>query len=299
MLNRLPLLLLSLCWMLLHQPHLAAEVIPESQVTRSGEWLIVTSENFSIRSRNHDLPLAELVRHCESLRAELQKTWIGQAAHPSWTPRCDVILHSSVLSYSRTLGNGAGRSVGCTSLKLDSGRVVQRRIDLRLDSETWKTDALPHELTHVVLADRFADRRIPPWIDEGIGVSSESRGKQLQRLTALQQSQARGDVLKLQDLMVLNRFPDPRYRDAFYGQSVSLIHLLHSRSEHPSQVLDFADHAQQHGYDSALREVYEIDGFQELQAIAENHRFEPGSIRVRRDGSQLESEPQPAVREYD
>lgn len=264
------------------------------RITRSGSWVIATSENFSIRSRNDDLPLKELAEHCETLRLRLQGIWMGPEAASVWTPRCVVILHPSIQSYSRTLGHGVGRSVGCASLKIDSGRVVERRIDLRLDSESWKIDALPHELTHVVLAERFADYRIPPWLDEGIGVLSESRGKQQQRMEACERTREAGRQFKLQELLKLKRFPSVRQRDAFYGQSAALVQMLQTRGEHPSHVLAFAEHAVRYGYESAFRKFYKIDGWQELTLVAERYRFEPRGLHDESKETLAETDPRPA-----
>jgi len=181
--------------------------------------------------------------------------------------------------------------VGCASLKIDSGRIVQRRVDLRLDSETWITDALPHEITHVVLADHFADYRIPPWLDEGIAVLSESRSKQQQRLEACQRSEESGRSFQLPELLQLRRFPSAVQHAAFYGQSAELVQLLQTRSESPSQVLDFADHAVRFGYESALQKYYGIEGLGELTTIAERYRFEPRVLGVEPERAVAGTEP--------
>lgn len=250
----------------------------EFTTTRSGSWLILKSANFRICTQGAELKLDELPAMCESLRSILQDTWLGRNDAPIWSPRCDVIVHPTLAGYTRALGTSAGNSVGCATMKLDGGRVVGRRIDIRLDADNWMSDALPHELTHVVIADRFCHRRIPPWADEGIGVLSESRTKQTVRARALQAARTRGHVFTLKELVTLNRFPSPNYRDAFYGQSASLVQVLLQRGEQPARLLDFVERAMDHGYDRAARDIYGLDGMDALCEEARNHVYRHGDL---------------------
>ena len=158
---------------------------------RSGTWLILKSENFRVCTQSPGLFLDHVPGLSESLRSALQATWFDQQQAPDWSPRCDVIVHRTLAGYTRSLGPSVGNSVGCATIGLDAGRVVSRRIDIRLDDDDWTSDALPHELTHVVLADRFSVRRIPPWADEGLGVLAESSEKQSLRASALSAADAR------------------------------------------------------------------------------------------------------------
>ena len=249
---------------------LRAEDAPETICTTTyrGSWRILTSANFRISTRSSKVPLDRLPAVCESLRTALQAVWLGTDHADTWRPRCDVVVHRTLTEYTRVLGTGAGNSVGCATIRMDDGRVVGRRIDLRLDGDSGMADALPHELAHVVLADRFRHRRIPPWADEGIGVLAESSAMQNTRAEALRRSCQRGHVFRTRDLLTLSRFPMPNYRDAFYGQSAHLIRFLMERSRSPSQVLDFIDDAMTHGYETALQKHYDIDGPDALDRIS-------------------------------
>src|SRR5204863_3822904 len=90
----------------------------------------------------------------------------------TWAPRCDVYLHASAAAYAKATGkpvDGPGHSmVGTTA-----GRVVSRRIDLRLDEPTLTDAVLPSEVTQVVLADLFADQPLPRWALVGMAALSE------------------------------------------------------------------------------------------------------------------------------
>ncbi len=63
-------------------------------------------------------------------------------------------------------------------MQLKSGVIANRRIDLLVDKQGALT-SLPHELTHVVLADCFAGRQPPLWLDEGVAMLADTHDKQM------------------------------------------------------------------------------------------------------------------------
>jgi hypothetical protein len=159
---------------------------------------------------------------------------------------------------------------------MDQGRVIQRRIDLRADAADCYSDSLPHELTHVVLAEQFTEKRIPPWADEGIAMLAESPDKLQRRLNELHGVVVTNRCLNLHDLMTFNQGPPPQSRDAFYGQSVTLTGLLLERGT-PQQFLCFVKAGQRDGYSKALDDVYGINSWSELEqewrSYAESQRL--------------------------
>lgn len=259
----------------------SARRVPPVRRYASGRWLVQETPNFRIWLEQGSRETDDLARLCESLRDELHETWFGRVGETAWTPRCDIIVHRSAVGYCRCLGRGSEQSVGCATVQVDGERVVCRRIDLRTDAAGWREAALPHELTHVVLADRFAGRRVPRWADEGMGVLAESSAKQSLRARALRQASARGTVYRVGTLLSVTDFPPAEYRDAFYTQSANLVRFLIERGK-PQQFIEFLERSLQSGYDRALRRVYGIDGVQEL-------------ARLSRAGSRT---PQPAVPEF-
>jgi hypothetical protein len=130
-----------------------------------------------------------------------------------------------------------------------------RRIDLRADGIDWQTEVLPHELTHVVLADRFCKTRIPPWADEGIALLAESPERMKQRLSELRQVAGGGMLYGARDLAAIKTCPQPAFRPLFYGQSLALVSLLLERGSR-EQLLQFVEISQTKGFDGALRDVY-------------------------------------------
>jgi hypothetical protein len=95
------------------------------------------------------------LRHCETLRKDLSDKWLGDTA-PDWSSRCYIVVHAGATTYMQAAGAGAEQTTGCSTVKELGGRVLSRRIDLRLDRPEPLTRALPHEMTHVVLADVVA-----------------------------------------------------------------------------------------------------------------------------------------------
>ncbi len=234
---------------------------------RSNGWSIQETDNFRICTLDQNLKLEKLPAVCEALKAKIQTIWLENASE-TWQPRCDVIVHATLAEYRRTLGNGVGNSVGCATMRFDAGRIVSRRIDIRVDADNWQHDALPHELTHVVLADRFGTRQLPAWINEGIGVLAESNPKKKIRAGTFREAQKRGTVYTVPNLINLREYPKPQFRDAFYVQSAAIVQLLIER-ENPQEFMRFADCLLDSGMDQALRQVFDLDGLPALSAVVE------------------------------
>lgn len=232
---------------------------------QSGNWRVWRTENFRVCTLDRKCDLSELAVKCEELKQHIETVWFEDASgERAWEPPCDLIVHATLRDYQRALGAEVGDSIGVTTIEYDRGRVKSRRVDLRIDADGWRIDTLPHELTHVVTADRFGNRPLPPWLDEGIGVLSESSTFRGQRVEAYEAARRRGTIYQAQELITLRSFPQPDYRDAFYVQSAALVQLLRERGG-SEQFTRFARRALDAGADRALRETYQIAGVGELQ----------------------------------
>lgn len=158
---------------------------------------------------------------------------------------------------------------------MERGRVVKRRIDLRADADDWLYSALPHELTHVILAEKFADRQIPRWADEGMAILTEPVARQAIRRTAMQRAGAKTSHYGAAELMSIRDYPQGDRRDAFYGQSASLVAYLIERDS-PARFLDFVQLGQKQGFERALADVYGIRSLAELDGSWQPQLLEPG-----------------------
>ena len=242
----------------------AAADAAKSRVYRSGQWSICETANFRICT----LPGADepqLAEVCESLRKHLQLTWFGKT-QAVWSPRCDIVLYRNVSEYRHNLGPGSENSSGCASINLKEGRVASRRIELRADAADWLSAALPHELTHVIAADRFSRKQLPRWADEGMAILAEPEAKQARRMRGVEQSAAANRLFRAGDLFAVRDYPAADDRDAFYGQSASLVGFLIER-ESPQAFLNFVERGMDVGYGRALQEIYKIESTAHLQAM--------------------------------
>jgi hypothetical protein len=235
-----------------------------STVRRSGSWLIEETENFSFcRPANYPLK-AEVVQAIEKLRQDLCGTWLPKSQKTSWNPKCHIVVHPRLEGYLKEVGPGAGQTTGSSLIDFDENRIVMRRIDIRGDRADWFADALAHELTHVVLADRFTEVQIPHWADEGMAIQADPIAKRRLHGRDLDAAVASGGEFRLVELLTLDHYPHPSRMGAFYGQSASLVDYL-TRIGSKEQLVSFVHEATVNGYDAALRNIYAISGVSALE----------------------------------
>lgn len=228
-----------------------------------------SSDHFHVRSPA-DGPSAESVlKLCESLREELQQTWGGNDPPQSWQPKCQVVVHATRAAYLKIVGPGGSQTTGSSLIQLEAGKIVSRQIDLLLDSQ-GTVSALPHELTHVVLADRFGGRQPPQWLDEGIAMLADTRGKQLLHERDCRDAIAANQALPMAELLRLSEFTSAGQVAPFYGQSLSLVHMLATKDQ-PAKIVKFALEALDQGYDQALQKHYGIESVDELERLWRRH----------------------------
>jgi hypothetical protein len=227
-------------------------------------WLVQETASFRVVCRRNAADAARLPRACEALRRQLQETWLGDVT-VDWSPRCEIVVHPTTAGYVKQLGPGSEQSSGCSTIDIEKGSVVRRRIDLRADAEDWMISALPHELTHVILAEKFATKQIPRWADEGIAILSEPASRQAIRRSAMERALVRAPRYTASELLALRDYPTGDRRDAFYGQSASLVAYLIER-ESPAKFIEFLQLGQKRGFEAALTEVYQIRSLSDLDA---------------------------------
>lgn len=236
-----------------------------NRTTKSYEskgWLIQESQTFRVCCGTSLAASRRLPEACEALRRQLQETWFGEASG-DWSPKCEIVVHPTVSEYVRELGPGSRQSSGCATVEVEGGKVVKRRIDLRADADDWMTSALPHEMTHVVLAEKFTRKQIPRWANEGMAILSEPAARQATRRAAMQRALATTGRFAAAELVVLADYPAASRRDAFYGESASLVAYLIERDS-PARFLEFLQVAERESCERALKEVYRIGSLSEL-----------------------------------
>jgi hypothetical protein len=224
-------------------------------------WHVADSPNFQVCSLQSDAEARRVALQCECLRNALTTTWNPDAE--TWGPRCQVVLHANVAGYVRAVGSGGEATVGSSLVTPVRGRIEKRRIDLRTDVDDVLVAALPHELCHVVLADRFRSAPAPLWFDEGVALLYDPPAKRELHERDWRVGLQRGEAFSLTELLAESSYP-PRSRwGVFYGQSGSLVRWLLTR-ESPEKLVQFVSQSREQGASRALTETYGIGSFDDL-----------------------------------
>lgn len=220
------------------------------------------SNHFEIRTYPNGPSAKSVLQLCEAVRSELQRVWHSDSKCENWEPRCEIVLHPNRASYQSIVA-GDFTSYGSSLIKMDAGKVAARRIDLLIDANGALT-ALPHEMTHVILADLFKGRQPPLWMDEGIAMLADTREKQMLHHRDCLEAIATGRSLPLKELLQLEQFTSAEQVPAFYGQSLSLVRMLSDQSK-PHTVIHFALDAMDIGIDKSLQKHFAVQNLGELE----------------------------------
>lgn len=231
------------------------------EVSVDPSWQIHETASFRILHKNPTLA-RDVGKLAEHVRREQSLKWLGKIATTPWSPKCDIMLFPSAADYARVTGLPAD-SPGFSTMGLNAGRVITRRVNVRSDHPQLLTSVLPHEITHVVVSEAFPNDPIPRWADEGIAVLSERTQDQLARAADLIEPLQGGKVFPLTDLLRLDQ-PDREFWSLYYAQSVSVTRFLVERGT-PGKFLLFLKRAAQRGWKEELRASYGLNGFEDFQ----------------------------------
>jgi hypothetical protein len=233
---------------------------PVSSARDDLAWQVYETPNFRIY---HIEP--ELAKRAgdvaERVRTQQSQRWASPAARVAWSPRCDFYLYADGKHLARITGQ-AESAPGFSTMGTNGNKVITRLIHLRADHPELLAAVLPHEVTHVVMADLFAAQQIPRWADEGIAVLAEPAETQRLRAADLKEPLEAGGLIDLGKLMTMD-YPAPNHLNLYYAQSISLTRFLVGQGP-PDQFLRFVRHTQRVGVEPALKEVYQIEGLTAL-----------------------------------
>lgn len=233
----------------------------------SGSWHVQETEQFQVCVQSGFQEAEQIARLCEQLLTETRMSWLDDAdSAATWRPKCQIILHPNKTSYLAAVGPGGGLTVGSALVERRQGQIISRRIDLCATARGGPLSSLPHEMTHIVLSDRFAAADPPRWADEGLAVMADPPDRKARHASELNQA-IRGDALfRLPELLAQSGDACMARPALFYAQSTSLVDFLVTRGTR-SQFLDFLTRADEEGYDAALRGEYAIDGVAGLEKL--------------------------------
>ncbi len=230
------------------------------------------SKWFEVESFQNGPSANQLLNLCEELRIELFRVWGENEVSSKWEPRCKIRVHPNHASYVRKVGSNGDQTSGCSLIQFQSGKIVCREIDLLLN-QAGELTALPHELTHVVLADRFGGRQPPHWLDEGIAMLADTVMKQNLHYRDCNEAIMSGNAMPIHQLVSLESFLSPHQMPTFYGQSLSLVRMLAERGS-PSRMIEFANDSLDRGMESALKQHYSIENIDHLEKVWKVYVFQ-------------------------
>jgi hypothetical protein len=220
----------------------------------SDGWAKAESPNFRLM-HNHPRDFAEqVVRAAEQARASAIEKWAG-AKPADWKPACEIFLYATRAEYAKATGKPA-ESPGHATYKAQNGAIVGRRLDLRADDPNMVGCVVPHETTHLVLADLFADAPLPRWADEGMAVLAEPRARFDQFTRTLYSNRRLGRLVRLEQLFGKGDYPDPALITVFYVESVSVVDFLVAEKG-PQEFVRFLRDAAKSGLEAALQQHYD------------------------------------------
>lgn len=229
-----------------------------------GAWHIASTANFQVCSLTSDAEAERVARRCEQVRRDLIGTWGLVASVQPWNPKCQVILHRTTGNYGAAVGGAFAATYGSSLVKPSTGTIAVRRIDLRTNVEDYLAGVLPHELCHVLLADRFRDQAAPLWYDEGIALLADTEAKQLLHERDLHDGFRRHVEFSVADLVTAQQYPPPDRMGVFYGQCAALTHYLRQLGS-AEQFHEFAIRIGEVGVNFAARECYGFSGAGDLE----------------------------------
>jgi tetratricopeptide (TPR) repeat protein len=239
-------------------------------------WQVAETPHFRIFHKQNNDYAERVAQIADKTRLTMYRKWFGHDGG-EWQPICELILHPNAAAYTQMTGV-PGNSPGHSRIESDpSGRVIARRMDMRMDANGMMDAVLPHETTHVVLAGMFGVNHVPRWCDEGIAVLSEPNEKIDMHRRNLLKHHADGQLFGLKELMELNDYPQPRRIGAFYAQSVVLTEFL-TQQKGPRVVTEFIKDGLRYGYDQALQKHYgmtfaQLEQLWQQQVLSNPARF--------------------------
>jgi len=122
-------------------------------------------------------------------------------------------------------------------------------------------DTVPHEVTHLVLAEHFRTN-LPRWADEGMSILSESEDEQVRYPALTRQTLNEGSGIQLKVLFAKREYPQNVM--GFFAQSHSVTKFLVERKDRPTFV-KFVAEGMKDGWESAAKTHYGFASVDDLE----------------------------------
>lgn len=236
--------------------------IPSSTTAASGDWQSIETASFRVLYQTRRELAVDVSQLVESAKTAMYERWLG-ASSGNWSPRCDIYLYSTGSDYAKSTGKPAEQP-GHSTVEIRGGRVTNRRIDIRTDSQAILDDVLPSEVTQVMLAEIFAEEPLPRWAVIGMAGLSESPEGVARYQRTIPTLYKEGKLFAVGPFMEQMGFAKPESMTVFYAQSVSLVSFL-VQQRGPKAFTAFLREAPRRGYAKTLASHYSFKDAADLQ----------------------------------
>lgn len=107
-----------------------------------------------------------------------------------------------------------------------------------------------------------------------MAILAEPADKRARRAAAMQRAFVRQQPMTVGELLAVAQYPSNDRRDAFLGQSASLVAYMLEQGS-PEMFLDFVEQSASRGYDRALADVYKIASRSQFEVGWRAQMFSP------------------------
>jgi RNA polymerase sigma factor (sigma-70 family) len=237
-------------------PPLGPKARAEGHTYKTANFVVTAPTETMARVMAHD---------AEHHRKELAEKWL-RAELPAWSKPC-------TLHYTSAIGATNGATTFTFGRKAGAPTLETAEMELRGEFLKVLETALPHEVTHTVLASHLK-RPIPRWADEGIALQAESPQSHADHDAKARELLNAGRGIRLRVLFRMTDYPQDLL--VTYAQGHSLVRFLltreiDSKSNTPeSRLLKFVDAGSAENtaesWDKAARDHF---GFKTMDALEE------------------------------
>jgi hypothetical protein len=226
---------------------------------------VYRSTNFTVEA-----PTAEVAEQfgkaAEEHRKQQALAWLGQEM-PPWPKPCPLKVTPKM-----------GGSGAATTFTYDNhGGYDVLAMTVEGETERMLRSALPHEVTHTVLAHYFRSP-IPRWADEGAAVLAEDDADRRNYDRIAQDLPNTGKALPLRRLLAVREYGEVGAVVPLHVQGYTVARFLVGRKDRPT-FLRFVRQGMVDGWDAAAKECYGFESVEQLEAAwLQTLKSESGSV---------------------
>ncbi|AMV26687.1 ECF RNA polymerase sigma factor SigE [Gemmata sp. SH-PL17] len=201
-------------------------LVPSSLGTGYVPQADVHTANFVVHAQTPVMARA-IAAEAEHQRRVLALQWLGKEL-PAWSKPCVIRF---------ALGQAGGGATTFTFGDGANGVPTVTSMEMALSGEflVVMTNALPHEVTHTVLASFFG-KPLPRWADEGLSLLAESATEQFNHDVRVRELLNAGRGIRLRVLVRMTEYPKDMI--VLYAQGHSLTRFLAGRTKGVPVLMD-------------------------------------------------------------